>query len=132
MTSRTGSASRSASSSQCSTSSRACAARPTSTAGTSAVAARPRLAVTLGDPRGIGPEVVARALATPLDADITAIGADEQISDLPAVRKVGVGVWEWGTGDEGRVEVVSTHPASLVPRPALAGRLAGLAVEKAV
>ncbi len=94
--------------------------------------ARPRLAVTLGDPRGIGPEVVARALASPLDADITVIGADEQVGDVPAVRKVGVGVWGWGTGDEGRVTADSTRPSSPVPRPALAGHLAGRSVEQAV
>ncbi len=35
---------------------------------------RPRLAVTLGDPRGIGPEVVKKALAlAPLDADVTIV-----------------------------------------------------------
>ena len=55
------------------------------------MASRPRLAVTLGDPRGIGPEVVARALATPLEAEITLIGADDQIARLTAARKVGVG-----------------------------------------
>ncbi len=94
--------------------------------------ARPRLAVTLGDPRGIGPEVVARALASPLDADITVIGADEQVGAVPAVRKVGVGVWGWGPGDEGRVIADSTRPSSPVPRPALAGHLAGRSVEQAV
>ncbi|MBE9126293.1 MULTISPECIES: 4-hydroxythreonine-4-phosphate dehydrogenase PdxA [unclassified Coleofasciculus] len=39
---------------------------------------RPRLAVTLGDPAGIGPEVVLKALADPeitQDADITVIGS---------------------------------------------------------
>ena len=36
---------------------------------------RPRLAVTPGDPRGIGPEVVAKALALgPLEADVTVLG----------------------------------------------------------
>jgi 4-hydroxy-L-threonine phosphate dehydrogenase PdxA len=35
----------------------------------------PRLAVTLGDPRGIGPEIAARALAQPLDAEIVLVGA---------------------------------------------------------
>jgi len=35
---------------------------------------RPRLAVTLGDPRGIGPEVVEKALARPLAADIVLLG----------------------------------------------------------
>jgi 4-hydroxythreonine-4-phosphate dehydrogenase len=39
------------------------------------VGRRPRLAVTSGDPRGIGPEVVAKALALgPLDAEITLLG----------------------------------------------------------
>lgn len=34
---------------------------------------RPRLAVTSGDPRGIGPEILEKALAQPLDADIRII-----------------------------------------------------------
>jgi len=39
---------------------------------------RPRLAVTLGDPRGIGPEVVRTALAQPLDAEVRIVGSKEQ------------------------------------------------------
>jgi 4-hydroxythreonine-4-phosphate dehydrogenase len=40
---------------------------------------RVRLAVTLGDPRGIGPEVVAKALALgPLDAKVTLLGSEER------------------------------------------------------
>jgi len=67
---------------------------------------RPRLAVTPGDPRGIGPEVVAKALALgPLDADIVVIGSGER-------------GWE------------GTAPRSLLPEEA--GRLAGQAVEQAV
>src|SRR2546427_8304899 len=88
-----------------------------STSGSDAVSRRPpRLAVTLGDPRGIGPEVVAKALAPGLDAGITLIGADEQIADIPAQRKIGVGSWGGGagSGEQG------------------AGRLAGVAVEQAV
>jgi len=43
------------------------------------VARRPRLAVTLGDPRGIGPEVVAKALALgPLHADVVLLGSRER------------------------------------------------------
>jgi 4-hydroxythreonine-4-phosphate dehydrogenase len=39
----------------------------------------PRLAVTLGDPRGIGPEVVEKALALgPLDAEIIIVGGGER------------------------------------------------------
>jgi 4-hydroxythreonine-4-phosphate dehydrogenase len=75
---------------------------------------RPRLAVTLGDPRGIGPEVVAHALAAGLDADVTLIGADDQIAGIPAGRKIGVG--RGGSGSEERE----------------AGRLAGTAVAEAV
>lgn len=79
-----------------------------------------RLAVTLGDPRGIGPEIAARALAQPLDAHVTLIGADDQISAIPAARHVSVGIWNGGSGDTG------DHPRAL-----RAGRLAGHAVETA-
>jgi len=76
------------------------------------VPTRPRLAVTLGDPRGIGPEVVAKALAVgPLDADVVLIGSREQ-----------------GAGRSEAPEV--TAPSSLLPE--VAGRIAGQAVEDAV
>src|SRR5438876_7378776 len=80
------------------------------------------MAVTLGDPRGIGPEVVQRALAQErLDADITLIGPDDQIAKIPADHRVGVGAWGSGSGgrDGGSEE-------------SDAGRLAGRAVEQAV
>ena len=55
---------------------------------------RPRLAVTLGDPRGIGPEVVARALGqAPLGADIVLVGPDDQLEKVPARSRIGVGTW---------------------------------------
>ncbi len=74
--------------------------------------ARPRLAVTLGDPRGIGPEVVAKALALgPLDADIVFVGSGE--------RRAGRSV-----------APEDTAPRSLLPEAA--GRIAGQAVEEAV
>ncbi|MGH7700007.1 MAG: 4-hydroxythreonine-4-phosphate dehydrogenase PdxA [Gemmatimonadales bacterium] len=38
----------------------------------------PRLAVTVGDPRGIGPEVVDKALAAPLEAEIVVVGSGER------------------------------------------------------
>jgi 4-hydroxythreonine-4-phosphate dehydrogenase len=60
------------------------------------------------------------------------IGADDQIAELQAVRRIGVGAWGWGTGDEGRVASGSTRPPSLVPRPVLAGQIAGKSVEQAV
>jgi 4-hydroxythreonine-4-phosphate dehydrogenase len=74
---------------------------------------RARLAITLGDPRGIGPEVVRKALADPRvreTVEPTVIGADgtECVADLV------VGSWNpQGTESE-------------------AGRLSGLAIERAV
>jgi 4-hydroxythreonine-4-phosphate dehydrogenase len=59
---------------------------------------RPRLAVTLGDPRGIGPEVAAGALTAGLDAHLTIIGADEQIGAIPADQRISVGSWKGGSG----------------------------------
>jgi len=82
----------------------------------------PKLAVTLGDPRGIGPEIVARALEQPLDAEITVVGADDQIAPLPAVARVGVGTWGLGSGERSEDRA----------RTIRAGRLAGHAVEAAV
>ncbi len=75
---------------------------------------RARLAITLGDPRGIGPEIV-RALL-PFDSfEATIIGPDDIIEEFPrGVAKSGVGEW----GGSGDLEV--------------AGRLTGRAVERAV
>lgn len=77
------------------------------------MAARARLAVTLGDPRGIGAEVVRKALADPRVAaavEPTIIGPEgtEQNADVV------VGTWSAGDTE------------------ATAGRLAGLAIERAV
>jgi 4-hydroxythreonine-4-phosphate dehydrogenase len=80
----------------------------------------PRLAVTLGDPRGIGPEITARALAETLAADITLIGADDQIAAIPAARRISVGAWNAGSGAS------ADHARTLK-----AGRIAGHAVETA-
>ncbi len=72
--------------------------------------------MTVGDPRGVGPEVAAAALDA-ADADIVLIGPDDVIAPLPAARRVGVGAWEGGPA-EGAL--------------ALAGRLTGRSVEAAV
>ena len=79
------------------------------------------MAVALGDPRGIGPEITARALAQPLDADLTVIGAEDQIASIPAQHKIAVGSWGLGSGD-------ANPDRSRVIR---AGRIAGHAVETA-
>jgi 4-hydroxythreonine-4-phosphate dehydrogenase len=71
---------------------------------------RPRLAVTLGDPRGIGPEIVARAFGATDVADIVVIGP--RGAGLP----VDVDVGEWTPGGSA----------------AQAGALAGLAIVRAV
>lgn len=84
--------------------------------------ARPRLAVTLGDPRGVGPEVVAAAIAAgPLDADLVLLGPDDLLAAIPARSRIGVGEWGKGTGE-------GTDPE----RAKLAGELAGRAIERAV
>jgi 4-hydroxythreonine-4-phosphate dehydrogenase len=85
---------------------------------------RPRIAVTLGDPRGIGPEVVARALEPPLDAEVTVLGADDQISAVRADRRIAVGSWGLGSGEH---PSASPGPSRVVQ----AGRIAGHAIERA-
>ncbi|HET8650485.1 MAG TPA: 4-hydroxythreonine-4-phosphate dehydrogenase PdxA [Gemmatimonadales bacterium] len=80
----------------------------------------PRIAVTLGDPRGIGPEITAAALSEPLDAEVTVIGAEDQIAAVPAAHRVGVGQWNAGSGDR------PDHARTL-----RAGRIAGHSIETA-
>lgn len=85
---------------------------------------RPRIAVTLGDPRGIGPEVVARALAEDVGADVTVVGPDDLLPALPADVRVGVGTWGAAAG--------AAPPGADPHAHALrAGTLAGRAVETA-
>jgi 4-hydroxythreonine-4-phosphate dehydrogenase len=74
---------------------------------------RPRLAVTLGDPRGIGPEIVAKALGDErvrAAAELVLVGPEG--TPVPVSDPVG----SWSTG-MGEVD---------------AGRLAGRAIERAV
>jgi 4-hydroxythreonine-4-phosphate dehydrogenase len=81
-------------------------------AGQDRPAARPVLAVTLGDPRGIGPEIVAAALADPAVAAAAhwrVVGPD----GCGVAVDESMGPWQGGT-------------------PAAAGRMAALAVERAV
>lgn len=83
---------------------------------------RPRLAVTLGDPRGIGPEVVAAALARPVNADVTVIGAEEQIGPVPADQRISVGSWNPGADQNGADRMRSLR----------AGQIAGHSLQRAV
>ena len=79
----------------------------------SAGEALPRLAITIGDPRGIGPEIVGAALADPAMrglATFTVVGP----SGTVVTTDVAVGAWKSGG------------------TAATAGRLAGQAIERAV
>jgi 4-hydroxythreonine-4-phosphate dehydrogenase len=78
--------------------------------------------VTLGDPRGIGPEITARALTQPIAAEITVIGAEDQISAVSADKRVSLGIWGLGSGDSDQDRA----------RAIRAGRIAGHGVETAV
>jgi len=60
---------------------------------------------------------VAAAALDAADAEIVLVGPDDVIASKPAARRVGVGAWEGGTGED---------------RFALAGRLTGLSLEAAV
>ena len=60
-------------------------ARPDIRRHSRAVSRRVRLAVTLGDPRGIGPEITAAVLAAGIDADVTVIGARSRSPICPSI-----------------------------------------------
>ena len=83
---------------------------------------KPQIAVALGDPRGIGPEITAEALRSAArGAEVTVVGAEDQIAGLPAQHRIAVGRWGLGSG-EGKADR---------NRTILAGRIAGHAVETA-
>lgn len=90
---------------------------------------RPRIAITLGDPRGIGPEIVAKVFKDPPGpADHVVIGPARLIADLPAER---LAVGEWGAGSgAGRGGGASGSP--LPVSATAAGRVVGESVETAV
>ncbi len=79
-------------------------------------AARPRLAVTLGDPRGIGPEVVRKALASPIQAEIRLVGSTEQgagsnVTESEAGRVSGAAIEEAARlALAGEVDAIVTGP----------------------
>jgi 4-hydroxythreonine-4-phosphate dehydrogenase len=86
-----------------------------------------RIAVTLGDPRGIGPEITTRALAETAGAEVVVVGADEQVAAIPGVRRVAVGSWREGVG-----LAAGGSPAEARARATRAGAIAGRAIEQAV
>lgn len=62
---------------------------------------RPKIAVTLGDPRGIGPEVAVRALqdSPTLDADFVLIGP-VGLEETRGLKLISIGRWSAGDGAE--------------------------------
>lgn len=77
--------------------------------------ARPRIAVTLGDPRGIGPEIIAKSLAAGLPpADVVVVGPATLIGGFKSEH---VAVGDWKPGDRGAAK---------------AGRVVGESLERAV
>lgn len=86
----------------------------------------PRLAVTLGDPRGIGPEVTAHALAGLAGAEVTVIGAAEQVAGVAADHRVEVGSWREGAGRRPDLSAGEARARDL-----RAGTIAGRAIEAA-
>ena len=91
---------------------------------------RPRIAITLGDPRGIGPEIVSKVLKDPPGpADYVVIGPEDLVADLPGEHVV-VGK---RTAGSGKRREQGPLPASRFPFPAEeAGRIVGESVEAAV
>ena len=87
---------------------------------------RCRFAVTLGDPRGVGPELTATVLADPLpDLEVVLVGPDDLIEALPATRRIGVGTWRGGAGHGDPADPETRR------RALRAGTLAGRAIEQA-
>ena len=82
---------------------------------------RPKVAVTLGDPRGIGPEVVAEALRDPPpDTDFVVLGARRQLAPFDRYQTVAV---------DAQAALSDADPASV--DAVTAGRVAGAALEHA-
>jgi 4-hydroxythreonine-4-phosphate dehydrogenase len=80
------------------------------------VSPTPRLAVTFGDPRGIGREVVEKALARPIDADVRIVGRgalDVGPSEAEAGRIAGADIEEAvSLALRGDVDAIVTAPVN--------------------
>ena len=77
---------------------------------------RTRIAVTVGDPRGVGPEIVAKVLENPpAEADFVVIGPSAIVEGIRAAERIPVG-----------------EPEAMSGGPLEAGRATAMAVEKAV
>ncbi len=103
----------------------------------------PRIAITLGDPRGIGPEIVEKVLkAEPSGAEFVVIGPDELVATLPASERIGIGSLTPAAAPQERPSIrkgpvdpffkSETAEAGGALSAADAGRLVGRSIEKAV
>ncbi len=78
---------------------------------------RPRIAITLGDPRGIGPEVAVRALRepAPIDADVVMVGPERSpTTEGLDLRSIGQWTADSGASEAGHLSVRAIeHAVSL-------------------
>ncbi len=85
---------------------------------------RPRIAVTLGDPRGIGPEIVAKVLQDPpAGAEYLVLGPAALLREIPGDHETRIVKRE--------TESVAFHVSRFTLSAEDAGRIAGVAVEQA-
>ncbi len=85
----------------------------------------PRIAITLGDPRGIGPEIVAKTLTDlPADAEYVVLGPASLLDELPEHRETSIVKREAGR--------LTAHGSRFTLPAADAGRIVGESVEAAV
>ena len=92
-------------------------------------ATRPRLAVAVGDPRGIGPEVVRKALRQPLDAEVRIVGGweDGAPTELEAGRAAADGIEAAARlALSGEVDAIVTGPVNKAALHAAGYRFPGI------
>jgi 4-hydroxythreonine-4-phosphate dehydrogenase len=92
---------------------------------------RARLAVAVGDPRGIGPEVVRKALRQPLDAEVRIVGGggleDGPASDVEAGRAAAQGIEAAARlALSGEVDAIVTGPVNKAALHAAGYRFPGI------
>lgn len=90
---------------------------------------RPRLAVAVGDPRGIGPEVVRKALRQPIAADVRIVGGweDGAPNELEAGRAAAQGIEAAARlALAGEVDAIVTGPVHKVALRAAGYRFPGV------
>ncbi len=78
---------------------------------------RPAIALTVGDPAGVGPELCVRVAARPRPADLVLIGSREQLERT--ARRLGVRLTTKAHGEGGPLEILDLPLAA----PAVPGRL---------